>query len=302
MAELEIKTYVLLDALNLDVPIYQQVGENQRVKMTKMGTWAPYLQITFQDNTGVSKTIRYKETSKYVLQEDQIEKEKIPANTKWTTRERQDRIFRMGTLTTNKKSLQAYLEAYPAYDKFDGISDDYPQPCYKLLNKTEETKIKNSEARKRVQAANKIFSLSLEEAQALIIRLNGAFAGTPTDAAGCENVLIDYLDECDEEGVDQILRDTINKDEEISILIGRLLSADKLSFTVNKNQVSRKVNGKWVDVKEISDEYDLEQRKMYLSEFLTSENGKLLLDDLKKDLETKNDPEGKKQEVKGKGK
>lgn len=285
-----IKTYVLLDSLDLDVPIFQQVNGG-RVQLKKLVNWQPTLRQTFQDKDGISKTIRYKENSNYLFQDEQIEKEKLLANISWTTRERNDRIFRNGTLTTNKPNLQNYLENHPAYDKFEGFCDDYPVPAYKLLDEAAETKIKNSEMRLRIKAAQKVLDLDLEGKQALLIRLNGSFFEVPGDPLDCENILMEAVDEADEKGLEEILRNETNLDEDVSVLIGKLLSANVLSFDAIPNQVAKQTNGKWIELKQVSSEYTPEERKRYFSEFLTSDAGKLLLADLKKELQPKKEPE-----------
>lgn len=275
------KTYVLLDALDTDAPFYQSVGNGQRIQIKKIPLWEPTLRQTFQDKDGVSRTIRYKEGSNVIDQKEQIEKEKIDANVGWTPQEREVRKFRNGINITNRPNFQKYLESHPAYDKFDGYCAEYPTPCYKLLDVESDELDKNSDIRLRVNAARHVLDIPLEEKQALLLRLNGSFYGVPKSATACENELMNIVDEADERMLNEILRTDLTSDEETSILIGQLLNSGNLSFTQEPNQVSLKKNGKWLSVKEISDEYQLEERKRYLLEFLTSQAGKSLLEDLK---------------------
>lgn len=292
-----LKTYVLLSALDVNAPIYQHVGNGKRVQINKLPEWKPYLRVTFQDENGITKTARFKDTSKYVYQDDQIEKEKMLANTPWTAREIAMLTFRHGVLSTESITAQNYLESIPAMQGVKGHSVDYPSPCYKLLDEETDKKLKNAETRKRISAGQRIINLSLEDAQALLIRLYGSSFELPKDVVECQNILVEAMDQADEKGVDEFLREEINMDEEVSILIGKLLSAGTLSFDAIPNQVARKANGKWIEIKAISSEYTQEDRARYFSEFLTSDAGKLLLADLKKELQPqKNEP--KKEEPK----
>ncbi|HEY9343647.1 MAG TPA: hypothetical protein VIQ23_18870 [Hanamia sp.] len=277
-----VKTYVLLDALNSSAPIYQHVGDGKRVQLTKIPTWSPYLRITFQDKEGHTKTIRYKEGLPTIDQTKQIKEFETPANIGWTTRERSDLVFKLGTLTTNKPNVQNYLESYPAFDKFEGFSDDHSTPCYKLLDVEADSRVLNTEIRTRVKAANKVLEMSLEGKQELLLRLNGSFFAPPKKDIDCENMLMEMIDEMDETGLKEVLRDELTADESVSILIGKLLNSGELSFNKNPNQISKKINGIWVDVKAISSDYTPEERKRYFIEFLTSDSGESLLADLRK--------------------
>lgn len=292
-----LKTYVLLSALDVNAPIYQHVGNGKRVQINKLPEWKPYLRVTFQDENGITKTARFKDTSKYVYQDDQIEKEKMLANTPWTAREIAMLTFRHGVLSTESITAQNYLESIPAMQGVKGHSVDYPSPCYKLLDEETDKKLKNAETRKRISAGQRIINLSLEDAQALLIRLYGSSFELPKDVVECQNILVEAMDQADEKGVDEFLREEINMDEEVSILIGKLLSAGTLSFDAIPNQVARKANGKWIEIKAISSEYTQEDRARYFSEFLTSDAGKLLLADLKKELQPQKDPSQKVQQL-----
>lgn len=285
-----VKTYVLLSSLDSKAPIYQQVSKDERVLIEKTPLWSVTLRQTFQDKEGVGVTIRYKENSKFIEQEKQIKEENLPANIGWTQNERRARHFRHGVLTTSNANLQRYLEAHPAYDKFEGSCDDFPTRCYKLLDEVAETQLKNTEIRQRVYAAKKVIDLDLEGKQELILRLFGSFTYVPSDPLECENILMDYLDEADERGIEEILREKINLDEEISILIGKAIKKDILSFDKAENNISKKVKDKWVNVREISSEYPLDERKRYFSEFLVSDAGATLLAELKSDVEGKKAP------------
>ena len=289
------KTYVLLDSLNSDAPIYQRVVGDQRVKVSKPPFYPIYLRVTFQDKNGVSKTIRYKENASdadgnpVIDQRIQIDKLKIDANEPFTQNERRDRSFRNGILVTNKKVLQTYVEAYPGCEGFEGTCDDVPQPIYKILDKAAQEKVKNSDIRKRVKAANKIIDLELDEAQAMLIRLNGSFFETPKELEECQNLLMEFVDDAEEAGLDAVLRDDkdINIDDKTTILIGKLVNAEMLSFDKLDGKISKKdKNGKWIEIREMSSEYPLNERVRLFSDFLNTDDGKALKNDLEKDLKS----------------
>ena len=281
------KTYVLTDRLNVSVPIYQRVNGDQRIPIVKRNGYAPFLQITCQDKDGVSHTLRYKETSDTIFLDEQIEKKKIPANAKYTSSERNDRQFKNGTLTVSKANLQRYLEAYPGFEGSPYTTDEITAPEYMLYDKTNLSRIQNAEIRKRVKAASKVLDLNLEEAQALLIKINGSFFETPEDLEECQNMLTDFVDATDDKGLDAILQDTEKEtvDEKTTVLIGKLMNAGLLSFDAVSGEISKKdKNGNWIKVREMSAEYSLPERKRLFSDFLNSNDGKLLKDDLENDL------------------
>lgn len=295
------KTYVLLPNMDADAPVYQQLPNGSREKIKKIPWHRPTLRQTFQDKDGVGMTIRYKSASKFIDQAKQIAEEKLDANEPFTKTERRDCEFRFGILTTSKLKAQEYLEAHPEFEGFLGTCDDVPMRRYRLLDETVDVKNLNEETRKRLKAGNKIFTLELQAAQELLIRLNGSFFETPSPKnytgteeeknesakQECQNMLMAFMDDTNDAGLDAILKDEINIDEKTTVLIGSCINAGILSFNEVEGQVSKKQGDKWVSVKEISSEYEPEQRKIYFAEFLTSADGKLLANDLAKELKTK---------------
>lgn len=294
------KTYVLTEVMDADAPIYQQVVGGQRVQVKKIPFHRPTLRQTFQDKDGIGKTIRYKanavdaEGKAIVDQRVQIDKLKIDANERFTTSERKDLMFRNAVLVTNKVVAQEYLESHPEFEGFEGTCDDVRQPRYRLLDKEKESKIKNSDIRKRVKAANKIIDLDLEDAQNMLIRLNGSFFETPKNIEDCQNLLMEFIDDAEEAGLDAVLMgdEEINLDEKTTILIGKLINAGILSFDAVEGTISKKdKNGKWIKLRDMSAEYSLEERERLFSDFLNTESGKLLKADLENDLKALNKTE-----------
>ena len=74
---------------------------------------------------------------------------------------------------------------------------------------------------------------------------------------------------------------------------GRSGLLNKQQATLPGTWVSKKKNNEWIPVKAIGNDYTPIERQRYFSEFLTSEAGKLILDDLKADVK----PAKKKKEL-----
>ncbi|MEO6305975.1 MAG: hypothetical protein ABIP51_22705 [Bacteroidia bacterium] len=284
------KTYVLLESMNAEAPVYQTTGDGQRSQVKKIPFHRPTLRQEFTDKDGNAKVIRYKSFSKFIDQDLQIEKEKLDANVAFTATERRDCEFRFATLTTNKVRAQEYLEAHPEFQGFDGYCENVRQPKYKLLDEAKEAETLNTEMRKRIKAANKIIDLELEDLQAMIIRLNGSFVETPNTKRECENMLMAFVDDGNENAVDAVLKEDkdLTVDDKTGVLIGRLLNAKLLSFDAVDGKISKKDKaGQWITVREMSSEYDMLEKMRLFSDFLNTDDGKALKNDLEKDLSRK---------------
>lgn len=300
-----IKTYVLLDTMDANAPVFQKLPNGERVQVKKIPLHAPTLRQEFYDKEGNAKVIRYKSHSKFIDQDKQIKEENIPANSKFTREEMDSRKFRFGICATGKVRLQEFLEAHPEFEGFSGTCDSIRTPKYKLLDKVGESKIKNDGTRLMVKAVNKVLTLSLEDAQAMLIRLNGSFFETPNvnqyegtdeekrEAATneCQNMLINFINDSEsEKALNAVLKEDSENtvDEKTTILIGSLINAKLLSFNEVEGAISKFSNGKWVTVREISTEYPTEERQRLFNNFLNSNEGKPLKQDLEKDLKNYN--------------
>lgn len=296
---METKTYVMLDSMDASAPIYQTMQGGKRSLIRKRPFYRPLLQVTFTGEDGKNKTIRYKKNSNSIFQDEQI-KEGILANDRFTSSERNDPYFRHGTLTTNLPQLQTFLENHPENEGFSGICDGVTK-AFKLMDKAVEAKVTNSDLKRRAKAAVKIFDLDLPSAQEMLIRLNGSYFKTPSPddytgtaeekvasaTAECQNMLISFLDDSEEEGVDAILKENeeLNVDEKTTVLIGKLLNADLLSFSATEGKISKKdKSGKWIEVRDMSNDYSMDEKKRLFSDFLNSDAGKNLKEDLENDL------------------
>lgn len=279
----EFKTYVLLDHMNpSNTSIYRRINKNQRQLMNKLPKYRPYMQVTFTDKDGNNKTIRYKSTTNEIYQDAQI-KAGILANEKFRSQEYRDLEFTNSVITTNKPTVQKYLETYPGFAGFEGSCADVKRQEYTLYDKANEIKTSNATTKKRLEAGNKIFSLDLDGTKELLYRIYGS-SYVPSEIVDDNHAaLIEYLDGSDD-AIEDILKETVNSDDEATILIGKLLTADLISFDALKGQVAKKKGKDWIPVKAISNEYSFDERKRHLGEFLTSDAGKTLWDDLEKDL------------------
>ena len=287
----EFKTYVLLEHMHpTSSNMFIRINKDQRQPINKLRDYRPYMQTSFTDKDGKNRTIRYKATTSEIYQDEQI-KLGILANEKFRQDEYRDLEFKNGVLITSNKTVQAYLEAYPGFEGFEGRSADVKRKEYKLYDKASEVKLSNELSKKKVQAGAKIFAMDLEETQAMLYRVFGSTYVPSTDVEENQVVLIDHLDSSDE-AIDDILKADTNRDDEITILIGKLLTNGIISFDQSKNQVSKKKGSGWIDVKSISNEHTPAERKRLFAEFLASDAGQPLLEELKNEL--KGDSEVKK--------
>jgi hypothetical protein len=291
---MSVKTYVLKSHTNSTAPIYHRISKDQRVRFEKRPLDHAYLKLTFYENkTQKNRTARLKLSSNTIWQDEQI-KEGILANESFTDAERNAVKFVNGVLMTKNEIVQQYLEAIPQFDKFEGMCDSIKEPLYELYDKSVEMKAATDEFKKRLKAANKIAEIEdLKTGQDLMIRLNGSFFKTPDNLDEVIAGLISYLDDADEAMLDKIINDSMTKDEELIILVGRAVAADVISFDQLPNQVALKKGNNWIPVKMISSDLPASERQRFFVEFLSTNDGKLLQDDLKKHLDGKTEKKKK---------
>ena len=283
MSQTQMKTYVLLDHMAPTAPIYLRVSEEKRVRIDKLPTFSPNLQYTFADKDGINKTVRLMLSSNTVYQEEQI-KQGIPANEKFTTSERRAARFTNGVLMTNNKIVQEFLAVIPDNENFEGQSQTVLAPKFKEFKAQENINSVNKSFQNTVKAANKIVSLSLAGAQEMLYKIYGTHYAAPTDLAEAQNALVTYMDSSDE-AVDEINKMEYTLDEEITIMLAKLVSAQVISFESIPGSVSRFKNKGWIGVKNIGGDLPHEERVRIFSEYLTTPAGLSLLADLRKDEE-----------------
>jgi hypothetical protein len=281
--EPKLKTYILLPHTAPTAPIFIQTGKRSKIRIDKLPKDNTNLKYTFMDKTGKNRTIRLKLDSNTIWQDEQMQ-QGIPANARFTDAERKATEFINGVLVTMNPVVQKFLESCPHFEKFEGKCQTVKRPKFTVYDREEVVLNENKLFKDRLKAANKIDSLEVEEAKNLLIRLHGSFFKVPSTLAECQNLLVDYMDSSDE-AVNEILKEENSVDDDLTVLIGRLLEADILSFTAIENQVAKKKAGKFVGIKALSSkDYTPEQREDMFKAFLLTENGKPLLEDLKKDL------------------
>lgn len=278
----EFKTYVLLDEMNpQNNNLYRRIGKTQRERIDKRRDFGLHLRSTVVKD-GKRVVIRYKETSNDIEQDKQI-KDGILANAPFTNGEYATMNFLFGTKTTNDPVVQEYIETYAGFEGNNFTSPDVSIKQYKLLDFQKEAKNLNETTRRRVQAASKIIAFNLDETKDRLWKAYGTNFTPSEDVEVNQNTLIKYLDES-EDAVKEILDDSTNVDDEVKILLGKAIAAKNISFNQTVGQVSRKKGEVWQDIKAISSDLSSEERISLFSEFLTSDAGKLLKDDIEKDL------------------
>lgn len=292
---MSVKTYVLLQHTKSSANVYVQVNQNQRVRIENRPIDHAFTQITFMDRDGKNKTIRLKLTCDEIYQDKQIKEHLIPANEKWTQEERDAVRFVDGVLITDNPTVQKFLETSPQFDKFwepvngkRGSCVHIKRPLYTLYDENIELDREDNMFRKRLEAANKIAAINdVKEGQELMIRLNGSFFKAPDNIKKIRSELIRFLDEANEEMLDRLLKDEITVDEKGTILIGKAINYGILSFDKVPGKVVMIKGNKTKDLRDISDEYSPEDKKKYFLEFLTSSDGKLLMQDIEKAVKEK---------------
>ena len=281
------KTYVLLEHMNpTSKNIYIRINKDQRQPVNKLRDYRPFMQVSFTDETNKNRTIRYKSTTNEIYQDEQI-KLGIPANEKFRQNEYRDLDFRNGVLMTSNETVQKYLEAYPGFSGFKGRCNDVRGAEYKLYDKVGEMKVSNEFAKSKIEAGAKIFAMDLEQTQRELYKVYGASYVPSDDVDENHSILIKYLDTSDE-AVEDILKESETKDDEITILVGKLLTNGIISFDQTPNKVSKKKGSGWIDIKSLSSEYAPNERKRMFAEFLASDAGLPLLEELKGELNSGN--------------
>jgi hypothetical protein len=293
------KTYVLLEHTKPTANVYIQVNKDQRVPIAARRLDMAHLQVGFTDREGKNKMLRLKLNSSKIYQDEQI-KDGILANEKFTQRERESATFKHGVALVKNEVVQQFLDATPQNEKFwipdekgnVGSCEEVLQPLFREYDKSIEVQSSNKNFKKRLAAANRINDLTLEEGKALMIRLNGSHFTPPTELEEIQNQLVDWLDITDEAGMDALIRKEHTTDEEATIVVVNAINAGLISFDKVPGKVV-KVKGKnTVDLKEVPPEYNSHDQQRYFVEFLLSNAGKLVYEDLKKEVAT--EPEKKK--------
>lgn len=284
------KTYVLEEHLAPTAPIYIRINKGQRQRIDKIPVYRPYLTYTFSDENMEQKTIRLKLNSNSIDLHEQIAKN-IPANAKFTMAERDAAKFKNGVLMTNIKIVQDYLEATPEFNGFKGSHPTIKRPSYRLYDKGLEIVSTNKSFKANLEAANKIAGLTLKQAQDLLYKIYGTHYEVPKidgkegydeeqALAAAQNLLVDYMDTGDE-AVAEINGEKFDYENEIRVLIGRLIGDKKLTFIDVEGKVAKKKGNDWIPVMDSPTSLSADERIDQFVNFLSSKSGSNLLADLK---------------------
>lgn len=285
------KTYVLLEHTKPTANVYIQVNKDQRVPIAARRLDMAHLQVGFTDKKGEYKTLRLKLNAKSVYQDEQIEA-KILANEKFTQKEREAVTFKHGVALVKADIVQKFLDATPQNESFwipdeegrVGACDEILQPLFKEYDKGVEIKSTNKNFKKRLSAANRINDLTLEEGQALMIRLNGSHFTPPTELEEIQNQLVDWLDITDEAGMDALIRKDHTTDEEATIVVSKAIEAKLVSFDKVPGQVVKVKGNNTLTLKEVPKDFNAHDQQRYFIEYLISDAGKLVYEDLKNEV------------------
>ncbi len=290
-----VTVYHLLPHTESSAQVFLQANANQRIRLSKRPIDHAYGQITFMDRDGKNKTIRLKLNTDEIFLQNQIKPEiGIPANEKYTQAERDALMFRDAVLMTTNPTVVKYLDTSPQYEGFwipdaegkVGQCPDIQKPLYKKYDKTVEVKSNHAMFQLRLKAANKINDLKdVTEAQELMYRLNGSSFKAPDDLLECIDMLVGFIDDADEVMLNALLKEKLNVDEKVTVLLGKAINMKIISFDKVPDQITMTIGTNTRNIKEISSEYSFEERKRYFSEFLTIADGKLLLDDIQKEVD-----------------
>lgn len=274
-------TFVLVEALNSKAPIYQQLPGGKKAKIEKLPSWRPYLRITFQGIDGRSKTIRYKETADSIDQREQIDKQKIEANIPWTPTEYKDMEFKNGMCMIRKPIGIEFLRAYPACEGFVGTCSEQTGIKYREFDITAEKKSINRDMRTRIEAASKVLEFDKNECIAVLSKIHGTSYQAPVDLDDCQQEIIEYFDKIESDKIEELLEKGNSIDDEIRVLVNKLVNQGVISFTQKENEVSQKNEiGKWVSIKTVSSSYPVEERERMFVSFLSSKQGDSLYESL----------------------
>lgn len=292
---MELRTYVLEEHMQPTAPIYVHVAKGKRMRIDKIPLWEPYLQYTFTDKEGKNKTTRLKLNSDSIYQDEQI-KSGILANERFTTAERNSRKFRNGVLLTGIPIVQKFLEeGCPHFSGFEGICQEVSTKTFRRYDKSVEVKSTNKAFKDNLAAANKIAGLDLKGAQDLLLKIFGFHYTVPDDLDEAQNALVEYMNGSDE-AVQEIISETVTVDQEIKILLGKLMNAKKISFDAIEGQVAKKKNEEWIPLKSIGLDYSVAEKERIFSEFLSTPSGLTILADLKNEVDKVAEPKKVKRE------
>lgn len=313
-SQVKAKIYHLVNKGNsTSAEIYTRIDRTRRVRSEDQPMYRPLMQVTYTDEKGESKTMRFKMNCPTFDQHEQIEKYKILANERFTDAERNALKFYNGALYTKNKNVQNFLDNHPENVNFKGECPDIKGPKFLEYDPVAVKRNDLANFNRRHDAYTKIRNMDLEEAQGMLIKLFGVGTKVPGELGDCILTLVDFLDAEDNDLVlDAILASGRTLEEDVTILIGILNQKGIISFDEVPNFVVKNKLGKIMPLKEISSSLPKEERTRFLIQFLCSPDGSLTLNDLRNELKsvevdkpvgevvTEKKAESKKADVKGK--
>lgn len=295
------KKFVIIKAAESSATIYRQSSPTDpkgRLQLTINPRIPLYCRHTFTDKNGRQRNTRYKNGASSIFMDEQIEKDKIPANEKFTDLERGDLMLINGVLYSEDESILSFLheDNNPQREEFTGRDRRGITPLFRLLDEQAEAEDENSFIFKTAEALTIIKKMNLDEVGALLSIFYGSSFTVPTKLKEAQNIAAKAL-ENNEERLDLVIEGVKGSDQEIVVLLGKALNQGIISFAQKEDYVQMMKDGEWRDVKLVSaDTY--EQREILFRQYLASKEGELL----KKDIETLVTDEGEKTKTSNKKK
>jgi hypothetical protein len=95
---------------------------------------------------------------------------------------------------------------------------------------------------------------------------------------------VDWLDITDETGMDALIRKDHTTDEEATIVVSKAIERELISFDKVPGQVVKVKGNNTVTLKEVPKDFNAHDQQRYFIEYLISDAGKLVYQDLKNEV------------------
>lgn len=280
-----LKKYVLSDAIKSTAAIYVKTSENvtDGIRLTTPKRVTLHLAHVFTDKAGKQKKTRYKQgASSGIWQDKQIKDDNIPANDKFSDDERRDLQFVNGLLIAEESDelKVSFLDKdnNPQHEEFTGRNRNGITPVYRELDENALIDSENDFLLMTSQALTKIMAMERPEVAALLAMFYGSSFPIPEKVKECRNIACKAL-ESNEQRLKMVINGEWGIDGKITILLSKALNKNVLSFETKPDYVQVKKNGEWIDVKMIVAD-TFEQREILFRQYLATEAGELLRNDL----------------------
>lgn len=248
--------------------------------------YAVALSKTVIDKDGNLHLIRYKETCKTVFVAEQAKPPYNidPKDFSFKFTERNSRYFKDGYLYSRNEALTNYLKTLPECKGSEYTGQYGEKPVYEVYEQKNENVKSVKYAFKQGDAISKIRNSSIEELHELIFKIKGSNYPVTDDKDETSLILLNLMNESDE-NIDLILQEENNSNQKEKILIGKLIHAKIIDFNLEPDWVVRITKDKKEQkIKQISSSHAHETREQMFIEYLSTSDGKLVLESCEKQL------------------